>query len=154
MITVKDEDLGFTRILKEVDWLNNHRLIVRINPKEKYENGLNVDDVAVWMEYGWDEFDVNYPSRPFFRSAIDANLDTIKKLFEKEFSLVMDGKKTGEQIYDSVGKFTVARIKEMILKGNFAPLAESTINQKGSSQPLIDTKKLYKSIEYVIEGVA
>jgi hypothetical protein len=49
----------------------------------------------------------------------------------------------------------VSNVKNNIVAGGdpaFAPLAQSTIDRKGSESPLIDTAQLLNSITYVIRN--
>ena len=42
-------------------------------------------------------------------------------------------------------------MQDKITSGSFAPNAESTIKKKGSSKPLVDTGRMRKSVNYVIQ---
>lgn len=146
-----DTDLGFNKIKLELEKLGKMKVIIKIDPSKTYESGLPVDLVAMWMEYGADEFDVHYPARPFFRSAIDANMDKIKLLYEKRLDLIVQGKMTAKELGEELGQYVKEKIQEMIMYGEYEMLAESTIAKKGSDKPLMDTKKLYGSIIFEIE---
>lgn len=146
-----DTDLGFNKIKLELEKLGKMKVIIKIDPSKTYESGLSVDLVAMWMEYGADEFDVHYPARPFFRSAIDANMDKIKLLYEKRLDLIVQGKMTAKELGEELGQYVKEKIQEMIMYGEFEMLTESTIAKKGSDKPLMDTKKLYGSIIFEIE---
>lgn len=50
-----------------------------------------------------------------------------------------------------IGIFQKDLIQEKITDGDFAPNAESTIRQKGSSKPLIDSGRMRQSVNYVIQ---
>lgn len=147
----KDEDFGFNKIKEELEKLGNMKVIVEIDPDKVYSTGEKVEKVAVWMEYGADEFNVNYPARPFFRVGFDANIENLKKLYEKRVDLIIAGNGTAEALGHELGKYMVQKIKEVIENGEFAELAESTIKRKGSDKPLVDTKALLTSIRYRIE---
>ena len=147
----KDEDFGFNKIKEELEKLGNMKVIVEIDPDKVYSTGEKVEKVAVWMEYGADEFNVNYPARPFFRAGFDANIEKLKKLYEKRVDLIIVGNGTAEALGHELGKYMVQKIKEVIENGEFAELAESTVKRKGSDKPLVDTKALLTSIRYRIE---
>ena len=147
----KDEDFGFNKIKEELEKLTNMKVIIEIDPDKTYSTGEKVEKVAVWMEFGMDEFNVNYPARPFFRTGFDANLEKLKKLSKKRADLIMVGSGTAEALGHELGKYMVQKIKAVIETGEFVALAESTIKRKGSSKPLIDTKALLTSIRYRIE---
>jgi hypothetical protein fuD12_05968 len=103
------------------------------------------------MEYGSDAFDVPFPTRPFFRSTFDAHYDEIKNLMEECIDKIVAGKMTAHRAYETVGKDVVKKVREMILNGTYAALAESTVKAKGSDKPLYDTGELVKSVKYKIE---
>lgn len=147
----KDEDFGFKKIKEELEKLGKMKVIVEIDPDKTYSTGEKVEKVAVWIEFGADEFNVNYPARPFFRTGFDANVERLKKLYEKRVDLIIAGNGTAEGLGDELGKYMVQKIKEVIENGEFAALAESTIKRKGSDKPLVDTKALLTSIRYRIE---
>lgn len=147
----RDEDFGFNKIKEELEKLGRMKVIVEIDPDKTYSTGEKVEKVAVWMEFGADEFDVNYPARPFFRVAFDTNIEKLKKLYKKRVDLIMVGSGTAEALGHELGKYMVQKIKAVIETGEFAALAESTIKRKGSDKPLIDTKALLTSIRYRIE---
>ena len=147
----KDEDFGFNKIKEELEKLGNMKVIIEVDPDKVYSTGEKVEEVAIWMEFGADEFNVNYPARPFFRAGFDANIEKLKKLYEKRVDLIIVGNGTAEALGHELGKYMVQKIKEVIENGEFAELAESTIKRKGSDKPLIDTKALLTSIRYRIE---
>lgn len=148
---MEDIDNGFKRIKKELQKLETLKLIIYIDDKATYENGTKVDFIAMLMEYGSDEFEVPYPSRPFWSSTFDSYYERYSKRFEKLVDGILAGETTAEQVLANLGRYVVRTIRDMIMQGTYAPLAESTAKAKGSTQPLIDTKLLYKSVKYKIE---
>ena len=118
---MQDIDNGYKKIKEELEKLDKLKLIIYIDDKATYPGGIKVDFIAMLMEYGSDDFDVPFPARPFFRSTFDAHYDDISK------------------------------VREMILNGTYAALAESTVKAKGSDKPLYDTGALVRSVKYKIE---
>ena len=55
------------------------------------------------------------------------------------------------RLFETVGKDVVKKVREMILNGTYAALAESTVKAKGSDKPLYDTGALVRSVKYKIE---
>lgn len=148
---MKDNKDEWDRIIKGLEILKNRKLIICIDDKKTYPNGQKVETVAMWLEYGKDEFNVHYPARPFFRSTFDVNIEKINRVFANQVGLLLDGKVTADEVLHRVGKYVVNRVKNMILNGTYAELAPSTILEKGSDKPLIDTKLLYNSVIYKVE---
>lgn len=105
---------------------------VNIDKSAIYDDGTPVELIALYLEFGTK----NMPARPFMRSAIKKNKKSWADLLAKS------------RDFDTVGKKMVEDIKESILDGNFKPLKQSTVNKKGHAHVLIDTGKLYDSIDY------
>lgn len=157
---MQDTDNGYKKIQDELEKLDKLKLIIYIDDEKEYErinkkNGekhkIKVDVVAMLMEYGSDAFDVPFPARPFFRSTFDAHYDDISNLMERCIDKIVDGKMTAHKAFETVGKDVVKKVREMILNGTYAALAESTVKAKGSDKPLYDTGALVRSVKYKIE---
>lgn len=116
-----------------------------------FQNGAQEDDgtsvalVAALNEYGGK----NRPPRPFFRIAIEKNktkwprnLATALKNngYDASISLGLLGAEIKGEIEDS--------IKELIAP----PLAQSTIDRKGFSKPLIDTGTMLRNVTSQVES--
>lgn len=149
---MRDEDLGYKRIKKELEELGKLKLIIYIDNQKTYEKtGVAVDYIAMIMEYGSEEFNVSFPSRPFFRSTFDAHYEHFAKKLEIGVGNIISGKSTAHKVLEDVGRYAVRKVREMIDNGNFAAIDEKTAKRKNSTKPLIDTKLLYRSIKYKIE---
>ena len=57
---------------------------------------------------------------------------------------------TAEHALNQLGVITKGMVQEEIGSGDFAPNAPSTVRQKGSEQPLIDTGTMRQSVNYVV----
>lgn len=148
---MQDIDNGYKKIKEELEKLDKLKLIIYIDDKATYPDGIKVDFIAMLMEYGSDDFDVPFPARPFFRSTFDAHYDDISNLMERCIDKIVDGKMTAHKAFETVGKDVVKKVREMILNGTYAALAESTVKAKGSDKPLYDTGALVRSVKYKIE---
>lgn len=145
----------FTEIEKQLNLLAKWKLVVQFNEDNTEENGQKVELIAMWLEYGNDSFNVHYPARPFWRTAIDSNIQRIMNRFIFNANQVAQGKMDAKKCFEDIGKQIVQYLKKSIEQGSWAELAESTIKareRKGSgTQPLIDTRTMLNSLEYVIE---
>jgi hypothetical protein len=95
-----------------------------------YPNGLSVALVAFWNEFGT-KF---APARPFFRNMIAAKKNEwpngiATQLKLTGFNVDLALRRTGEAI--------AGQLRESIINTNFPPNAESTIERKGHSKPLV-----------------
>lgn len=144
-------------IQKQLELLAKYRLIVKFNEEALEENGVKVEKVAVWMEYGKDSFNVHYPARPFWRGALDGNIDRIKRRFINNAKQVSIGKMEARKCFEDIGKQVVSMIQKSILEGEYAPLADSTARKREKEgkgiQPLIDTRTMLESVEYEVKEV-
>lgn len=190
---VTDKDLGWNRMIEELDELKDLEVVVgiqsdagmtddgsmtmaklgavhefgadilqppqavtqyrRINKNGKFaNNGRFVkkkrSNFATTAMTGWKR--IHIPSRPFMRSAIDNNKNSIVRVARKEVEAIINGEQDARMASIGVGMHVEGLIKKNFVVGDFAPLAKSTIKRKGSSRPLIDTGHLRQSIRYVI----
>ncbi len=90
------------------------------------------------------------PSRPFMRSSFDENADKINEFIQSAFRRVVNGQLHPLQALHLVGQHFTGIIQRKIVKGPWAPNAPSTIRQKGSDRPLIDTGRLRQSIRHIV----
>jgi hypothetical protein len=138
------EGIRFQRMLKEI--ADKEVRIGFQHGKATEEDGTDVCDVAAWNELGT----VNMPSRPFLRKSVDENEGKINSFLQSKMKDLVRGV-SAEQVLKEIGIFQKDLIQEKITEGSFAPNAESTVRQKGSSKPLIDSGRMRQSVNYVIQ---
>lgn len=138
------EGIRFQRMLKEI--ADKEVRIGFQHGKATEEDGTDVCDVAAWNEFGT----VNMPSRPFLRKSVDENEGKINSFLQSKMKDLVRGV-SAEQVLKEIGIFQKDLIQEKITEGSFAPNAESTVRQKGSSKPLIDSGRMRQSVNYVIQ---
>lgn len=147
----------FADIEKQLNLLAQWKLVVQFNEDNVEANGQKVELIAMWLEYGSEGFNVHYPARPFWRTAIDANMQRIMNRFIFNANQVAQGKMQARQCFEDIGKQIVQYIKKSIEQGSWAELAESTIKareRKGSgNKPLIDTRTMINSLEYIVKEI-
>jgi hypothetical protein len=164
-----DTDMGLENIFKELDQFRNMCVKVGIpedTGSQKEEGGATVAQYATWNELGVMNKDGTgwfIPPRPFVRGWADAKREQIAKTIEKLENLVTGGTLKAEDAIRLLGDFGKSGIKSYVKNGSFAPNSDVTINGskpdkngkkfikgKGSSKPLIDTKRMVNAIEYQI----
>lgn len=138
------EGIRFQRMLKEI--ADKEVRIGFQHGKATEEDGTDVCDVAAWNELGT----VNMPSRPFLRKSVDENEGKINSFLQSKMKDLVRGV-SAEQVLKEIGIFQKDLIQEKITEGSFTPNAESTVRQKGSSKPLIDSGRMRQSVNYVIQ---
>ena len=99
----------------------------------------------------WNELGTSIaPSRPFLRKSVDENQEEIKAFVKDQTKRLTKGAEAKE-ILEQIGIFQKDLIQVKITEGSYVPNAPSTIRQKGSSKPLIDTGRMRQSVNYVIQ---
>lgn len=105
-----------------------------------------VADVATWNHFGTSRI----PARPFLTITMERKKAEIDKLFRRIANGVALEKLTVEQGLGLMGETLVGAVKATIAEGVPPPNAQSTIDAKGSSTPLIDKGQLRGAITYEI----
>ena len=131
---ITPDGIKFQRMLKEL--ADKEVRIGFQHGKATEENGADVCDVAAWNELGTERM----PSRPFLRKSVDENESKINAFLQSKKKDLVRGVSAEQDL-----------IQEKITDGDFAPNAEATIRQKGSSKPLIDSGRMRQSVNYVIQ---
>ncbi|OXS74912.1 hypothetical protein B1B04_08470 [Lysinibacillus sp. KCTC 33748] len=81
---------------------------------------------------------INIPERSFMRSVFEEKQDAWTKFVKKRLPLVLDSKLDVRILCEDLGAKMVGDIQEKIVDLDTPPNAQSTIDQKGSSNPLIN----------------
>ena len=111
-------------------------------PVEGAEN-FNLASLAAVLEFGNERI----PSRPFLRQTLSENQEKYTALFTQLFKQGLQI----ERIYEQLALVAQGDVQLNIARGNWAPNAKSTIKQKGSSKPLIDTGKMRQSVKGIVK---
>lgn len=88
------------------------------------------------------------PERSFLRTGHDQNVDRIINQTERALGQVLAGKMTIDDMLDLYGQQMATAIKKYIRDLQSPPNHPYTVEQKGSSNPLVDTGQLIESIEW------
>ena len=95
---------------------------------------------------------IQIPERSFIRTGHDANVDRIIKQTERALGQVIAGYMTVDDMLDLYGQQMATAIKLYMRDLQNPPNHPYTIEQKGSSNPLIDTGGLLDGITWKKEG--
>lgn len=107
---------------------------------------LTIGEVAAFHEFGTRTI----PARSFIRGWYDAMIDQNRATLKKLQVRVAEGKLDQRRVFDQLGALFVGQIQKRISDGIPPPLAASTVRQKGSSTPLVDTGQLRSSITFEV----
>ena len=99
-----------------------------------YDGGVTTADIAEWAEFG-----IGQPMRSWLRAWADMNEAAVRRFAREELKAVKAGSRTMRQAHARMGVWIVGQIQARIAAGIEPENAPSTIAQKGSSKPLIDT---------------
>lgn len=159
--TVKDDLYKMERAATEIegkkvnvgcDWANawlasihEYGCKIKVTPKMRaylHRQGLHLKKTT--------EF-ITIPERSFLRSGFDKNNPAVLKDIERMLPLVLEGKMSVKQYCDEVGLTLASSIKEYATELREPPNHPFTIDQKGSSNPLVGTGTMIESITYEVE---
>lgn len=94
--------------------------------------------------------DGRVPERAPIRSSMSNNRDAYVKSHADNLRKVVRDEMPFEKSLDLLGLRAAADVQQNIRDGDLLPLAQSTIDRKGSSTPLIDTGNLRQSITHEV----
>lgn len=95
----------------------------------------------------------NAPARPFVRPPFVQHRSEYLELLRAGYrdAFTKNDPNAFRRVLGLVGQKMAADIKAYVTQGNnLAPLAQSTIDRKGSSRPLVDTGQMVNSISYAV----
>ena len=150
VVRIKKVDRGLKRIKRSVKDLVGAYSKIGV-PKEKNpthpDSGLSLSEHTVIHEKGSPERRI--PARPFMRQAFDKNLTRSKWLMTRGYNQIIEGAISVQDALKRAGDHQLkAQVKE-INDGQFQPLAEVTIEKKGHSRKLIDSKFMRNHLSHV-----
>lgn len=104
--------------------------------------GLTVAEVGALHEFGTRTI----PQRSFIRGWFDERQDFIRATLRSQMALVLQGKLSLETAGNRIALACEGDVKRRIAAGIEPPLAQSTIDRKGSSRALVDTGQLRNAV--------
>jgi hypothetical protein len=110
------------------------------------EADSDVIDRAYWNHWGT----TTIPERPFLSAAMRDNRDKYRQGMKASAVKLLTGKTTISVVMSKLGIMAQGDIQESISTWVSPPNAPSTIAQKGSSQPLIDSGEMRAAVTYKI----
>lgn len=112
------------------------------------EDGATLIDIAGYHEFGTSTI----PARPFISGWADEKRADIEGDLHKMGVAIIRGKVPSVRIaLERLGVKFVGDVQVRIKSNIAPPLAQSTIDAKGSSTPLIDTGQLWTSVTHKVK---
>lgn len=147
---LSDRDRGYRKRLKEIKRFRDLRIEVGVLQSEGAQrhrgSNLTVAEIGAFHEFGTKRI----PRRAFIRGWYDEKQAEAKAAIGAMAESVVRGKRTADEAANILGQAFVGGIQKRISGGIPPALAASTIKQKKSSVPLVDTGQLRTSITYQI----
>lgn len=159
---VRDTDKGYAALAKRLYGAQRARIEVGIlSGKGAEEPAHRIDgvselltllQVAIFNEFGTLNADgtEHVPERSFIRGWWDENEPQLRADLTKLMQSVVAGKRTKEQILELMGTRCVGQIQQRIADGIAPENADSTVERKGSSTPLIASGQLRAGVSFRI----
>lgn len=151
---VKDIDLGFDEIQKQVGLLDGSYVLVgfqegtkttlQTKGQRQKKAGFSMAEIAAANEFGTKTI----PARPFMSTSFDENRAKINKAIQGEYSKILDGKSTTERSLGLIGLLGAKFIVQKIRAITSPPNSPRTIAIKKSSKPLIDFGQMVQSVRH------
>ena len=114
-------------------------------------NGALISEIAFWNEFGTHEETIEaIPARPFLRPGIRDAHDIIRKIYVEGFKALVRGDISVTRFNSLIGMAGANEVRKKITAVGSPKNAPSTIKQKGSSNPLVDTGALRQHITWRI----
>lgn len=137
--------------LKEMQELGKLEVAIGFQRGTTDEKGTDLCDIAAWNDLGTEPSGKSkgIPSRPFMRDSVNLHKEEIRSFAAKAAQQITKGG-SAEQALKNIGLYQKSLVQGQITDGNYEPNAKSTIREKGSSHPLIDTGRMRQSVSFQV----
>lgn len=147
-MTVEDRDLGYAKFVEAITRMADYddpNVTVGIHA----DQGSDLIVYAATNEFGSD--DGRIPERSFLRSTVDEKRDEYFDELADGIGKVLDGKGSNlTSVFRRVGARAAGDVQEKIRNLSSPANAPSTIEKKGSSNPLIDSGRMRASVTFKV----
>jgi phage gpG-like protein len=156
---VTDTDKGYADLRRTLAKIRAERPYVVVGIRgqagaQTYQDEAGKGDAISLVEVGavheFGSRDGRIPERSYMRSTFDRNRDDYERGFKRSIGRVVDGTAEIDTELGRLGLVVAGDIQETIATLTDPPLAQYTIDKKGSSKPLIETGRLKQSIDHEV----
>lgn len=133
------------RYFQELKKLAELEVVVGYQEGQAYDDGASLSEVAAYNEFGSSDT----PARPFMKQSFEKRERELQAACN-QVNISLSNGDTAQHALNVLGVVAKGMVQEEIGSGDFAPNAPSTVRQKKSDQPLIDTGHMRQSVNYVI----
>lgn len=144
---LRDIDRGWKKIKHELGNMRGSYVQIGVlSSSPDYIDGTSMAEVAFWNEFGTKRI----PERPFIKTTADERAGTYKAFMEQQVVKIFQNRSTVKTSLNKAGVLAQGHVRKKIRDISTPPNAPITIKIKGSSNPLIDTGLLLRSIDYEV----
>lgn len=133
------------RYFQELKKLAELEVVVGYQEGQTYDDGASLSEVAAYNEFGSSDT----PARPFMKQSFEKRERELQAACN-QVNISLSNGDTAQHALNVLGVVAKGMVQEEIGSGDFVPNAPSTVRQKKSDQPLIDTGHMRQSVNYVI----
>lgn len=133
------------RYFAELKKLAEMEVLVGFQEGQAYDDGTSLAEVAAYNEFGSSDT----PARPFMKQSFEKHEKELQAACEA-VNVALSKGDTAQHALNTIGVVAKGLVQEEIGSGDFAPNSPSTVRQKGSDQPLIDTGHMRQSVNFVV----
>lgn len=156
MLKAKVKKRGGSKLQRELDKLtriSNQPQQVKVGVPSgamNYPDGTDLVMVAAVNEFG--SIDGHIPERSYLRSTVVEKADTFRGFWRRKNAKgILTGEVTADHVLDLLGQLAQAEVQRKIVSITEPPNSQATIEEKGSSNPLVDEGLLRQSIRYEVD---
>lgn len=146
MANVTLKDLGYDRIMAELNEAKKLEVAIGIQQGSQNNKGEDLVSIAAANEYGTDII----PSRPFMATTFENNRKFVEDAMRKGIVDIQTGKRTPYVVLGRIGQRYQEKTKQTIASWTQPPNAPRTIAKKGRDEPLRDTYSMMKNVRWVV----
>ena len=145
---VRDIDRGYREAISNLVDLDGEVVTLGVHGQddELVDGEVRLVEIAAFHEFGTRRV----PERSFLRRTVDAQSVRWGELSRRLVGRVVDRKMSARAAMALQGEVAAGDVKRTITELDEPPNAPSTIAQKGSANPLIDTGRLRGAIGYEV----
>lgn len=149
---VVDRDLGYAAVIRQMsDLAGGARVVVGVRAENDEAVGdTNLATIATVHEFGSDAAGV--PERSFLRSTVDEQASEIADRMTRGVKAATAPGGDARRELGKIGAYVAGEVRRKIVDLRDPENADSTIEAKGSDNPLIDTGRLRQSIDFEVRG--
>ena len=164
---MKDEN-RIPKLINDLEYLANHKIeigilsgeatseVLMIAAVHEFGTRISVTDAmrgylgAIGIHLRAETTEINIPERSYIRSGFDEQVDGIQKTSETLLDGVLQGRTTGRAMLEALGGVIVSKMQQYLIDLSEPSNHPVTVEQKGSSNPLVDTGQLQSSITWKV----